>query len=204
MDDAAKTYAKVLQMNESHPRAAAMKALMAKVAKAPRQVAIKTTPPGVKIFLGGADRPHGEPTPTQLSLGPGRYELLLRKVGYEDHPVALTVTTQAHQELHRTMVTTTPKNTLWGWSAVGAGTVAAILGTSFLVSAYGEAENASTTDIEEWNRAKDGYEQDITLTWVSYGISAALVATGVILLQGADQPGGQSAQVGALGQGWTF
>ena len=168
----------------------------------PRDLAVSTTPSGVEIFVDGAADALGV-TPTTLELPPGQHQLVLRKAGFEDQTLSLKVLAGENPGIERTMVVAAPMDTqLWGWSAVGAGGGAALLGTYFLTSAISERDGApqlppeGITEAFERDHAqgKEDFESNMTLTWVSYGLGAALVTTGIILLKGEAKTAPSSAQ----------
>ncbi len=182
---------------------------------------VTSKPAGASVFLDGATEPNGR-TPFEARVVAGAHVVRIRLDGHGEEsrsvdaaagrqaavdvalrPLAATVGSgpagpRATQE-------TAPAATWAGWGAVGAGVLATGAGAFFYLSASQGADDIDALAVGDrrgYDQLAGEIEDDNLSAGISFGVGAALLATGVALLLWPAESGA-SAAVSATPGGLT-
>lgn len=159
---------------------------------------VTSSPPGADVFVDGATTSSGK-TPVETRVTPGAHVLRLRLAGYAEESLKVDAVAGKQAAADTTLrlisdvadapspdaTTPTRWQTWTGWGAIAGGAVAVGLGTVFHLSARDGASEIDALDPgerAEHTRLSDDIDADNLAAALSFGIGAALVATGVTLL----------------------
>lgn len=175
------------------------------------ELVIESDPPQAAVFVPADEEVARGRTPFAVKLSPGTHRVRVARGGYQDEvrTVVLTEGQRLDLKVDLSPAEGTPMERLstpapaqpvdvrdiLGWSAIGLGAVAVGVGVHFSLEAADTVEEAEALRVEDqdrWPGLQDDLDGEQALSWLGYGVGAALVGTGVVLLLLEDAPPGRA------------